>query len=119
MNRNIGFKYAEKPIKGGIKMKRPIDKIITKIINLIENYQLIYRAFAYANIGAEKEYGEYVLIHVWIDVDSFVHGKPALRIILYENGQMSITHTEGYADLTKRERETIDKLVNEIKSIQA
>jgi hypothetical protein len=99
-------------------MERPIDKILTKIIGLIEKYWLIYRAYAYANIGAEKGYGEYVLINVWIDVDSFVHGKPALRIMLYENGQIQITHTEGYADLTKKERETIDKLVNEIKSIQ-
>jgi hypothetical protein len=99
-------------------MKRPIDTLITKIIHLIDDYNLIYRAFAYANIGAEKGYGEYLLIHVWEDVDSFVHGKPTLRIMLYENGQIQITHTEGYADLSKKERETIDKLVNEIKSIQ-
>jgi hypothetical protein len=99
-------------------MKRPIDKLITKIINLIEESHFIYRAYAYANVGATKGYGEIILIHVWYDVDSFVHGKPALRIKLYENGQMEITHIEGYADLSKNERETIDKLVNEIKSIQ-
>jgi hypothetical protein len=99
-------------------MKRPIDKIITKIINLIEESHFIYRAFAYANVGAIEGYGEIILIHVWYDVDSFIHGKPALRIKLYENGQMEITHIEGYADLSKNERETIDKLINEIKNIQ-
>jgi len=99
-------------------MERPIDKILTKIIGLIEKYWLIYRAYAYANIGAEKGYGEYVLINVWIDADAFINGKPMLRIKLYENSQMEIERLEGYEDLSKKERETIDKLVNEIKSIQ-
>ena len=99
-------------------MKRPIDIVFPKFMNISDNYGFIYRAYAYNNVGAIEGYSEIALINVWIDADAFINGKPALRIKLYENGQMEIERLEGYEDLSKKEKETVEEYIEKLKNIK-
>jgi hypothetical protein len=99
-------------------MKRPIDIVFPKIVEIMDNYGFIYRAYAYANVGAIEGYSEIALIHVWFDADSFVNGKPMLRLKLYENGQMEIERLEGYEDLSKKEKGIVEECIEKLKNIK-
>jgi len=99
-------------------MKRPIDIVFPKFVEITDNYGFIYRAYAYANVGAIEGYSEIVLIHVWFDADAFVNGKPTLRIKLYENGQMEIERLEGYENLSKKEKGIVEEYIEKLKNIK-
>jgi len=99
-------------------MKKPIDIVFPKFAENTDSYGFIYRAYAYANVGAVEGYSEIALIHVWFDADAFVNGKPMLRVKIYENGKMEITRIEGYEDLSKKEKDIVEEYIEKLKNIK-